>query len=157
MYTLLALCESSYAAVAFAQKHEVRQVYVRSTARVYEIYYAPEPQSSNEYLCTVRCGIASRDEEVLHAANLHEAALAHQKGAYKELDEKRLKNDINANSNEDDWVEVKTPDTSVLDSGSSASSNFSVNSGSTQVRFFSLADSSKQSFLLSLFLSILCC
>ncbi|XVF33727.1 hypothetical protein REPUB_Repub17cG0193300 [Reevesia pubescens] len=118
--------------LAFAQKHEVRQIYVRSTARVYEIYYAPKPQSSNEYLCTVRCGIASRDEEVLHAANLNEAALAHLKGSNKDLDEKRLKSDSNSNSNEDDWIEVKAPDTPVLDSGSSVSSNSILNSVSTQ-------------------------
>ncbi|XP_021280479.1 uncharacterized protein LOC110413825 [Herrania umbratica] len=114
--------------IAFAQKHEVRQVYVRSTARVYEIYNAPKHQGSNEYLFTVRCGIASRDEEVLHAANPDEAALAHLKEANKESDEKRLKNDSSSNSNEDDWVEVKAPDTPVLDSGSSVPSNFSVSS-----------------------------
>lgn len=130
------LCESSYAAVAFAQKHEVRQVYVRSTARVYEIYYAPKPQSSNEYLCTVRCGIASRDEEVLSAANLNEAALSHLNGANKELNEKKLRNDSNSNSTEDDWVEVKAPDNPLLDCGSTMPSNFRLNPDSTQVRFF---------------------
>ncbi|XVE76729.1 hypothetical protein DITRI_Ditri13aG0004800 [Diplodiscus trichospermus] len=118
--------------IAFAQKHELRQVYVRSTARVYEIYYAPKPQSSNEYLCTVRCGFASRDEEVLHAPILDEAALAYLKGLNKELDEKRLKSDSSSNSNEEEWVEVKAPDTPVLDSGGSVPPNFSVNSGNTQ-------------------------
>nr|XP_043611019.1 uncharacterized protein LOC122582660 [Erigeron canadensis] len=47
----------------FTQKHEIRQVYVRSTARVYEIYYAPGLQSDNEYLCTVRCNAAVSVEE----------------------------------------------------------------------------------------------
>lgn len=42
-------------AVNFSQKHEIRQVYIRSTARAYEIYCAPSFQSDNEYLCTVRC------------------------------------------------------------------------------------------------------
>ncbi|XP_076952227.1 uncharacterized protein LOC143625894 [Bidens hawaiensis] len=46
----------------FTQKHEILQVYVRSTARVYEIYYAPDLQSDNEYLCTVRCSAASVDD-----------------------------------------------------------------------------------------------
>ncbi|XVF73628.1 hypothetical protein PTKIN_Ptkin12aG0217300 [Pterospermum kingtungense] len=118
--------------IAFAQKHEVRQVYVRSTARVYEIYYATKPQSSNEYLYTVRCGIASRDEEVLRAADLDEAALPHLNGASKELNEKRLRNDSNSNSTEDDWVDVKAPDTPSLDCGSTVPSNFRVNPGSTQ-------------------------
>ncbi|XWS45732.1 hypothetical protein CRYUN_Cryun14cG0004800 [Craigia yunnanensis] len=141
--------------IAFAQKHEVRQVYVRSTARVYELYYAPKPQSNNEYLCTVRCGIASRDEDVLHAANLDEAALAYLKEAYKELDEKRLKNDSNSNSNEDGWVEVKTPDTSLLDGGSSASSNFSVNSGSTQDLYEATAEITDASPCMSITLRLL--
>ncbi|XWS77407.1 hypothetical protein CRYUN_Cryun01aG0258800 [Craigia yunnanensis] len=140
--------------IAFAQKHEVRQVYVRSTARVYEIYYAPEPQSSNEYLCTVRCGIASRDEEVLHAVNLDEASLAHFKGANKALDEKRLKNDSNSNPNEDDWVEVKAPDTPLLDSGSSVPSNFS-SSGSTQDLYEATAEITDANPCLSITLRML--
>ncbi|KAH1106754.1 hypothetical protein J1N35_010522 [Gossypium stocksii] len=118
--------------ITFAQTHEVRQIYVRSTARVYEIYYAPKPQSSNEYLSTVRCGVACRDEEVLLAPNFDESALAHLKGANTKLDEKTLKNDSNSNSNEDDWVEVKAPGTPLLDSGSNVSSNSVVHSGSTQ-------------------------
>ncbi|MBA0709552.1 hypothetical protein Golax_024581 [Gossypium laxum] len=124
--------------ITFAQSHEVRQIYVRSTARVYEIYYAPKPQSSNEYLSTVRCGVACRDEEVLLAPNFDESAFAHLKGANTELDEKTLKsdsnskNDSNSNSNEDDWVEVKAPGTPLLYSGSNVSSNSVVHSGSTQ-------------------------
>ncbi|GMI95729.1 hypothetical protein HRI_003242200 [Hibiscus trionum] len=119
--------------IAFSQSHEVRQVYVRSTARIYEIYCAPKPQSSNEYLCTVRCGVACRDEEVLQAANFDESELAHLKGGNTELDEKRLKkSDCNSPSNEDDWVEVKAPDTPLLDSGSNVPSNSTLKSSSTQ-------------------------
>ncbi|KAK8477735.1 hypothetical protein V6N13_097820 [Hibiscus sabdariffa] len=118
--------------IAFAQSHEVRQVYVRSTARIYEMYFAPKPQSSNEYLCTVRCGVACRDEEVLQAANFDESELAHLKGCNTELDEKRLKSDNNSTSNEDDWVEVKAPDTPLLDGGSNVPSMSTVNSSSTQ-------------------------
>ncbi|KAK8284735.1 hypothetical protein V6Z12_D08G180100 [Gossypium hirsutum] len=118
--------------ITFAQSHEVRQIYVRSTARVYEIYYAPKPQSSKEYLSTVRCGVACRDKEVLLAPNFDESAFAHLKGANTKLDEKTLKNDSNSNSNEDDWVEVKAPGTPLLYSGSNVSSNSVVHSGSTQ-------------------------
>ncbi|GMI75768.1 hypothetical protein like AT5G47940 [Hibiscus trionum] len=118
--------------IAFAQSHEVRQVYVRSTARVYEIYCAPKPRSSNEYFCTVRCGVACRDEEVLQAANFDESALARLKGGNTKLDEKRLKSDSNSTSTEDDWVDVKAPDTPLLDSGSNVPSNLTVNSSSTQ-------------------------
>ncbi|KAK7263879.1 hypothetical protein RJT34_31478 [Clitoria ternatea] len=47
--------------INFGEKRELRQVYVRSTARVYEIYCAP----NREYLCTVHCGVAVRDGRVL--------------------------------------------------------------------------------------------
>ncbi|XVF22943.1 hypothetical protein REPUB_Repub12eG0214500 [Reevesia pubescens] len=141
--------------IAFAQKHEVRQVYVQSTARVYEIYYAPKPQSSNEYLCTVCCGIASRDEEVLHASNLDEPALANLKGADKELDAKRLKNESNSISNEDDWVEVKAPDTPVLDSRSSVPSNSIVDSGCTQDLYEATAEITDANSCMSITLRLL--
>ncbi|CAI8583820.1 unnamed protein product [Vicia faba] len=76
--------------INFAEKHEVRQIYVRSTARVYEIYIASDLSSSNEYLCTVRCGVAVREGEVLRS---------------------RCVNDIDSYvRSEDDWVEVKAVD-----------------------------------------------
>ncbi|KAJ7949182.1 Exosome complex component Rrp41 like [Quillaja saponaria] len=94
--------------ISFMQKHEVRQVYVRSTARVCEIYYAPNMQSSNEYLCTIQCGIASRDGEVLHTPNIVEVVSLNLKGSNKDLAGENIKND-------DDWVEVKVPDTPMPD------------------------------------------
>ncbi|KAK3409117.1 hypothetical protein EUGRSUZ_J01280 [Eucalyptus grandis] len=97
--------------ISFAQRHEVRQVYVRSTARVYEIYYAPKQQTANEYLCTVRCGIVERDGvcdgDVPQAANL-----ASPGDSMNDLAGGRSKNEINSNAGEDDWVEVKAPSTS---------------------------------------------
>ncbi|KAL4389860.1 hypothetical protein HN51_010807 [Arachis hypogaea] len=84
--------------ICFNTKHELRQVYVRSTARVYEIYTASDLQSSNEYLCTVRCGVASRDGEILRAPNV-----PHVDGSHRESSEENIKN-------EDDWVEVKIPE-----------------------------------------------
>ncbi|EEF44625.1 uncharacterized protein LOC8259321 [Ricinus communis] len=114
--------------ITFAQEHEVQQVYVRSTARIYEIYCASELNSENEYLCTVRCGIAARDEEVLHAAiDIEETVLALQKGITKELAEDRH-NGSNVTSNEDDWVEVKVIDSPLVvseDSSLSSSSDTS--------------------------------
>ncbi|WJX49647.1 hypothetical protein P8452_36053 [Trifolium repens] len=77
--------------INFAEKHEVRQIYVRSTARVYEIYTAPDLKTNNEYLCTVRCGVATRDGEVLRSRCVNEIG------------------DDNVRS-EDDWVEVKVVD-----------------------------------------------
>ncbi|XP_058729467.1 uncharacterized protein LOC131601618 [Vicia villosa] len=80
--------------INFAEKHEVRQIYIRSTARVYEIYIASDLKSSNEYLCTVRCGVAVREGEVLRS---------------------RCGNDVDSLSDEnvrseDDWVDVKAVD-----------------------------------------------
>ncbi|KAE8677477.1 Actin-related protein 7 isoform 1 [Hibiscus syriacus] len=141
--------------IAFAQSHEVRQVYVRSTARVYEIYCAPKPQSSNEYLCTVRCGVACRDEEVLQAINFDESALADLKGGNTVLDEKRLKSDSNSTSTEDDWVEVKAPDTPLLDSGSNDPSNSTLNSSNTQDLYEATAEINDANPCLSITLRLL--
>ncbi|KAJ6385295.1 hypothetical protein OIU77_028474 [Salix suchowensis] len=110
--------------INFAQKHEVRQVYVRSTARVYEIYSAPELQSSSEYLCTVRCDIAARNEEVQHATNIEAAVLAHARSSIQELAEEKLRNGRILPPNEDDWVEVRVYDSPpVINRNSSSDSN----------------------------------
>jgi len=56
------LSSSFCAAVHFRKKQEIHRVNVRSTARVYEIYYSSVQQDSNkEYLCTVRCGAAVKE------------------------------------------------------------------------------------------------
>lgn len=104
-------------AVNFTQKLEVQQVYVRSTARVYEIYYAPDLQSGNEYLCTVRCGIAARDEDMLPTGDNEDVRSANSNGSngsLKDPSEEKSRNGNSPNS-EDDWVEVKVSDTNVLD------------------------------------------
>ncbi|KAJ6750872.1 hypothetical protein OIU85_001413 [Salix viminalis] len=129
--------------VNFAQKHEVRQVYVRSTARVYEIYCAPEQQSSTEYLCTVRCGIAARDEEVLLATNV-EAVLAHARSSIQEPAEEKLRNGSSLSPNEDDWVEVKALDSPLAINRNSSSSNSDIkperNSQNLQVFYEATAE-----------------
>ncbi|XP_065872566.1 uncharacterized protein [Euphorbia lathyris] len=108
--------------VTFAQKHEVQQIYIRSTARIYEIYYVSELGSS-EYLCTVRCGIATRDEEVLHATDIEDVVCAHQKGSTKELTQEKERNGSSLTTNEDDWVEVKLLGTSLVVNGNSSLSS----------------------------------
>ncbi|KAJ6302881.1 hypothetical protein OIU77_016884 [Salix suchowensis] len=129
--------------INFAQKHEVRQVYVRSTARVYEIYCAPEQQSSTEYLCTVRCGIAARDEEVLLATNV-EAVLAHARSSIQEPAEEKLRNGSSLSPNEDDWVEVKALDSPLAINRNSSSSNSDIkperNSQNLQVFYEATAE-----------------
>lgn len=106
-------------AVSFAQRHEVRQVYVRSTARVYEMYYAPKQQTGNEYLCTVRCGTVVRDG--VSDRNVPQAANLASRGD-SESAEERSKSEINLNAGEDDWVEVKVPSTSFETNGNVATS-----------------------------------
>ncbi|PSS26470.1 Exosome complex component Rrp41 like [Actinidia chinensis var. chinensis] len=101
--------------ISFNQKHEVRQVYVRSTARVYEIYFAPSLQSSNEYLCTVRCGVAARDDEELHPTDTEEPSNARSNGSATELAKEKCNDDGTIISNEDGWVEVKVPYSSLQD------------------------------------------
>ncbi|XP_059651858.1 uncharacterized protein LOC132299340 [Cornus florida] len=112
-------CGSCEIKISFTQSHEVRQVYIRSTARVYEIYYVPGLQSSNEYLCTVRCGIASRDGESLHAADIEES-VANWNGSAGELAKEKFKHEGSVGSSEDDWVEVKVPNSPLQDNRTSS-------------------------------------
>nr|XP_010923431.1 uncharacterized protein LOC105046523 [Elaeis guineensis] len=96
--------------ILFREKHEIHRVYVRSTARVYEIYYAADQQNkSNEYLCTVRCGPAAR--EVMSPSSSEGAVTKSQNGndGTMEKHEKMARSDSN-NSDEDGWVEVQVPD-----------------------------------------------
>lgn len=114
------MCGCSWIAVSFTQKHELRQVYVRSTARVYEIYWAPDLHSINEYLCTVRCSVAAKDEKSLHATDIDEPASVHVEGSDEKLANENLKNGSSVCSNEDGWVEVKTLDSHPLENRSSS-------------------------------------
>ncbi|XP_038898715.1 uncharacterized protein LOC120086241 [Benincasa hispida] len=114
----------------FAEKHEIRQVYVRSTARVYEMYYATNSQNENEYFCTVRCGAALRDEEVLHTNGI-EGVSAHLNGSNGVVTEANSQRGSNLNTNEDEWVEVKAPDGLALDHKNNSSTS---KSGADSVR-----------------------
>ncbi|KAI7757271.1 hypothetical protein M8C21_019182, partial [Ambrosia artemisiifolia] len=93
----------------FTQKHEIRQVYVRSTARVYEIYYSPALQSDNEYLCTVRCSAAAMEESSFPATDVKEAISVNSDAPSDILPKARVANENKSGTNEDDWVEVKLP------------------------------------------------
>lgn len=72
-------------------------------------------QSGNEYLCTVRCGIADRDEEVLHTGDNEEVRSTNSNGSLKDPSEENSRNGNGLNTSEDDWIEVKVPDTHLLD------------------------------------------
>ncbi|KAJ4970509.1 hypothetical protein NE237_003608 [Protea cynaroides] len=101
--------------ISFSQKHEVRQVYVRSTGRVYEIYYAPDLPSGDEYLCTVRCGMAVKEDESCYAGDNEEAIATKPMGSAEGLIEEKARSETSNNPNEDGWVEVKVPDSPSLD------------------------------------------
>ncbi|CAD5334274.1 unnamed protein product [Arabidopsis thaliana] len=96
--------------ITFAQEHELRQIYIRSSARVYEVYYTKKRRHDKEYLCTVRCGVAIRDEEVLQIP-LTESA---DSKPVKDLIERKVADNVNGRTSEDDWVEVKASDDSLL-------------------------------------------
>ncbi|KAG2261224.1 hypothetical protein Bca52824_068303 [Brassica carinata] len=104
--------------ITFAQEYELRQVYIRSTARVYEVYYTKKKRDDREYLCTVRCGVAmTEDEEVLKIISLNESP-ASENGVEPVKDgdsmEKKVKENGNGQTREDDWVDVKSNEKDLL-------------------------------------------
>ncbi|RAL49496.1 hypothetical protein DM860_012929 [Cuscuta australis] len=97
--------------ICFARKHEILQVYVRSTARVYEIYYASSLHGENVYLCTVRCCVAEREGEVLLAGSEYGDASKHHIDVTKggpRIERFTGKENTGSNS-EEEWVDVKVP------------------------------------------------
>ncbi|XP_031499741.1 uncharacterized protein LOC116264005 [Nymphaea colorata] len=81
--------------VKFSQEHEIHRVYLRSTARVYEIFYATEQHDGNEYLCTTRCGPVKRKCHPFQAdCSLISASSEGTKNDHTE---------------EDGWIDVKVP------------------------------------------------
>ncbi|GJR59123.1 hypothetical protein Tco_1501285 [Tanacetum coccineum] len=96
-------------AVNFTQKHEIRQVYIRSTARVYEIYYAPALQSDDEYLCTVHCSATSVEDNFFSETDVKEVISVNPGDSNDILPKTRVASENKVGTNEDDWVEVKCP------------------------------------------------
>ncbi|XP_022991853.1 uncharacterized protein LOC111488374 isoform X2 [Cucurbita maxima] len=78
------------------------------------MYCGTSSQNENEYLCTVRCGAALRDEEVLHTNGIDDDS-ARINGSNGIVTEANTQRGSNLNMNEDDWVEVKAPDGLALD------------------------------------------
>ncbi|GAA0166719.1 ribosomal protein [Lithospermum erythrorhizon] len=115
--------------LCFKQRYEIRQIYVRSTARVYEIYYSPTREAADEYLCTVRCSAAERDGEVLQATaygNVEDESTT----SIGESTKSNSPSESNGSS-ESDWVEVKNPITSYESADRSLSNNDDYNMGSS--------------------------
>lgn len=101
--------EHHFFAVCFKQTYEVRQIYVRSTARAYEIYYATSPNSINEYLSTVRCGVAERDDKVLQTSCVE--AEEHGDSLSGDVAAETASSGGSTATSEDDWVNIKVPGT----------------------------------------------
>uniref|UniRef100_A0A0E0LME2 Uncharacterized protein n=1 Tax=Oryza punctata TaxID=4537 RepID=A0A0E0LME2_ORYPU len=93
--------------VHFRGKYEIHRVYVRSTARIYEIYYTTDPKDScKDYLCTVRCGLAVK--EPLSSAE-ESIAQWSSDASTSEKHEHETKS-LTSSIDEDSWVEVKIPE-----------------------------------------------
>lgn len=93
-------------AVCFRKKYDICQIYVRSTARVYEVYYSHSPQSINEYLCTVRCNAAERDEKLLQTTDIEYVSEEHYDCFVGELPQ----DIVTGGGGDDDWVKIKVPE-----------------------------------------------
>lgn len=107
----------------------IRQVYIRSTARVYEIYYSPTWKAADEYLCTVNCSTAKRDGEVLQATaygNVEEESTTFVGESTKSDSPSET-----SGSSENDWVEVRNPIASYESTDSSLSDNDGFDMGSS--------------------------
>lgn len=72
-------------------------------------------QSGNEHLCTVRRGVAARDEQVLHTGDNDKVCPANSNESLKDPSEAKSRNGNSPNNSEDDCVEVKVLDSNVLD------------------------------------------
>ncbi|XP_074308427.1 uncharacterized protein LOC141643254 [Silene latifolia] len=105
--------------ILFTQQHEIKQVYIRSTSKVYEIYCATNEKSENEYLCTVRCGIAARDE-VLQLEVDGVASIS--SNSEKSADEVHSRTDSGSSTDGDGWVDVKLNKSSRVDAEDGSSS-----------------------------------
>ncbi|GER48633.1 40S ribosomal protein S27 [Striga asiatica] len=96
--------------ICFGQKYDVSQIYVRSTARVYEVYYAHHPNSSSEYLCTVKCGVAERDGIILQTSCIEDVGKEHSECLSGEITKDSVADGETSVSSEDEWVKIKVPE-----------------------------------------------
>ncbi|KAL6856132.1 hypothetical protein ACP4OV_018934 [Aristida adscensionis] len=105
--------------VNFRGMYEIHRVYVRSTARIYEIYHSTNPKDTGkDYLCTVRCGPAVKDsppsgeESMAQPSGEESMAPWHTSASTSEKREHETKS-VSSGSDEDSWVDVKIPESLV--------------------------------------------
>jgi hypothetical protein len=73
-------------------------VYVKSTARIYEIYQSTDTKgASKDYLCTVRCGLAAKEQQ---------PSGEESNDSTSEKREHEAKS-VSSSSSDDSWVDVK--------------------------------------------------
>ncbi|KAJ0966305.1 hypothetical protein J5N97_027443 [Dioscorea zingiberensis] len=91
--------------IHFRSRYEIHRVYVRSTARVFEIYYTSDKKDkSSEYLCTVRCGeVTSQGDD---QGYITECQKESKETAASPVN---LSQNDDGVGEEDGWVEVKVP------------------------------------------------
>jgi hypothetical protein len=93
--------------VNFRGKYEIHWVYVRSTARIYELYHSTDAKGTGkDYLCTVRCGLAVKEPQPCG-----DESMSQRTGGAPTSDkrEQETKN-VSSSSDEESWVDVKIPE-----------------------------------------------
>jgi hypothetical protein len=81
--------------------YEIHRVYVKSTARIYEIYQSIDTKGANkDYLCTVHCGLATKESQ---------PSGEESNASTSEKCEHEVKS-VSSSSSDDSWVDVKIPE-----------------------------------------------
>ncbi|TKW35401.1 hypothetical protein SEVIR_2G369200v4 [Setaria viridis] len=93
--------------VSFRGKYEIHWVYVRSTARIYELYHSTDAKgTSKDYLCTVRCGLAAKEPQPCGEESMSQGSGGAPTSDKREHETKS----VSSSSDEDSWVDVKIPE-----------------------------------------------
>ncbi|CAN6168486.1 unnamed protein product [Urochloa humidicola] len=93
--------------VSFRGKYEIHWVYVRSTARIYELYHSTDAKgTSKDYLCTVRCGLAEKEPQPCGQESMSQCSGGAPTSDKREQETKSA----SSSSDEDSWVDVKIPE-----------------------------------------------
>lgn len=93
--------------VSFRGKYEIHWVYVRSTARIYELYHSTDAKgTSKDYLCTVRCGIAAKEPQPCGEESMSQGSGGAPTSDKRDHETKS----VSSSSDEDSWVDVKIPE-----------------------------------------------
>lgn len=83
-------------------------MYVRSTARIYEIYSAADEKGGNEYLCTVRCGLCAQNDEPMQVTDAVGSMPASYSGSNRCEEQGHSRAESGSSINEDGWVDIDT-------------------------------------------------